>query len=288
MFSDLKGIWTTEIQENRDAHSLHFGSLAFVVGYVVYLAKVPPYTRDMCLQHLWPQCLRSCGVHLTWPKIAINGINFLSSPPAASPNSQHQLNEGDEEEALPCMESTVDRMYLSMATHLMEVSEVLLLLEEGWTGREILDYLVISTSWRQSVMIIDPEEVALKWMTRLHGTEMISMDARQVDREFLHSLEVALTTGQPTHIHHIGPEIDPVLMAIVEFSEIASGNAGKNVQIFPLLFFSEDYSCHPCLSMLTSIILGLFYLRTYIHVYCISLCSPKLQLTWKYFCVHLT
>jgi dynein heavy chain len=237
LLGNLKETWNQSIQDNQEARSVHFGSLAFVVGYAVYLSKVPLHTRSTYLQQIWPACLRSCGVQLTWPKLSLDGVNFLNNPTEPSPSSVHP---DDNDGSPPFSEGpTINRMYLSMSTHLTKVLDVLLLLQEGWTGSEILDYLIVSTSWKQSVILLDPEEVGVKWITRLYGDNIVSMDGRQVDQAFLHSLEVAMTTGQPTLIRHMCPSVDPVLMSVIEFAEFASGNAGVYV-----LFCGKRLSVH--------------------------------------------
>ena len=209
------------------------------MGYAVYLSKVPLHTRSTYLQQIWPACLRSCGVQLTWPKLSLDGVNFLNNPTEPSPSSVHP---DDNDGSPPFSEGpTINRMYLSMSTHLTKVLDVLLLLQEGWTGSEILDYLIVSTSWKQSVILLDPEEVGVKWITRLYGDNIVSMDGRQVDQAFLHSLEVAMTTGQPTLIRHMCPSVDPVLMSVIEFAEFASGNAGKHVPMVSLYVYRFEY-----------------------------------------------
>nr|WAQ15579.1 axonemal dynein heavy chain E [Halisarca dujardinii] len=299
LLSDLEEMWSREVESNQEAHTVHFGSLAFAAGYSVYLTKAPYHTRCVYLQEKWPTCLRSCGVQLTWPKVAIDKVDFLhtqltapnapgtqpqqpqpqhnqadalqqpldgvsrssspapeqptadeqQSPPPAqqqspqtvkplSPDLPHQsspvgssaLSTSDQGRWLNADPLSIDHMCLSMATHLVEVPDILLLMKKGWTGGQILDFLVVSISWRQSVLMLDPEGVGEDWVSEICSGGLLSLDGRRVDRGFLHSLETAMTAGQPTFVHHVLPRPDSVLMSVIEFAEFASGNGGVYIQ----------------------------------------------------------
>lgn len=243
----MKVHWTKELETKRDAVAHHYGSLAFVVGYAVYLAKLPHHLRKDCLQKWWPSCLRSCGIELYLPQVSVGDAEFPISE-AEFPISQTENNgdaaepsgdsQGTHEMSLGGLNITMYEMALNLALHLADFSDILHLLEQGFSTEDALHFLIMKAPWNQSVVFIDPEQQSFKLLEDRHGGELQYADGRFVDATFFSTLETAITVGQPLVIHHVCQDIDPATLAVMQQAKIASASQG--------LFHIVHVCCLPC------------------------------------------
>ena len=236
--------WTKELETKRDAVAHHYGSLAFVVGYAVYLAKLPHHLRKDCLQKWWPACLRSCGIELHLPHVSVGDAEFPISDAENSGDIHAVGTNGDSqavhETSLHSLNITMYEMALNLSLHLTDVSDILHLLEQGFSTEDVLHFLIMKAPWNQSVVFIDPEQQSFKLLEERHGGELQYVDGRFVDATFFSTLETAITVGQPLVIHHVCQDIDPATLAVMQQAKIASANQG--------LLHIVHICCHPAVT----------------------------------------
>ena len=232
--------WIKELENKRDAVINHYGSLAFVVGYAVYLAKLPRHVRKDCLQKWWPACLSRCGVELHLPQVTVGDTEFPITD-AGNVHDIHVLEQSDDSQSLhetshDGLNITMHEMALNLALHLADASDILHLLEQGFSNEDALNFLIMKAPWKQSVVLIDPEQQSFKLLEELHSGKLQFVDGRFVDGSFFSTLETAITVGQPLVVHRVCQDVDPAILTIMQQAKIASANQG--------LFHIVHMCCH--------------------------------------------
>ena len=238
----MKVHWTKELENKKDAVVSHYGSLAFVVGYAIYLAKLPRHVRNYCLQKWWPACLSSCGVELHLPQVTVGDTEFPITD-AGNSRDIHLVEQSDDsqdvqEKSHLGLDVTMSEIALNLALHLADTSDILHLLERGFNTEDVLHFLIMKSPWKQSVVLIDPEQQSFKLLKERHGEQLQFVDGRFVDGSFFSTLEAAITLGQPLVVHHVCQDVDPATLTVMQQAKIASASQG--------LFHIVHMGCHDC------------------------------------------
>ena len=208
----------------------HYGSLAFVVGYAIYLAKLPHHIRKACLQKWWPSCLNSCGVELHLPQVTVGDTEFpitdvrndCDLPMVAQSDDGQVMHEN----SFDGLNIALYEMALNLALHLADSSEILHLLEQGYGNEDVLHVLIMKAPWKLSVVLVDPEQRSFKLLEELHGEKLQFVDGRFVDGSFFSALETAITIGQPLVVHHVCQDVDPAILTIMQQAKLVSAIQG--------------------------------------------------------------
>ena len=211
-----------------------------MVGYAVYLAKLPRHVRKDCLQKWWPACLSRCGVELHLPQVTVGDTEFPITD-AGNVHDIHVLEQSDDSQSLhetshDGLNITMHEMALNLALHLADASDILHLLEQGFSNEDALNFLIMKAPWKQSVVLIDPEQQSFKLLEELHSGKLQFVDGRFVDGSFFSTLETAITVGQPLVVHRVCQDVDPAILTIMQQAKIASANQG--------LFHIVHMCCH--------------------------------------------
>lgn len=139
---------------------------------------------------------------------------------------QSDDQQGMHEKSLDGLNISLYEMALNLALHLADPSGILHLLEQGYSNEDVLHFLIVKAPWKQSVVLIDPEQQSFKLLEELHSGKLQFVDGRFVDGSFFSTLETAITIGQPLVVHHVCQDVDPAVLTVMQQAKLVSAIQG--------------------------------------------------------------